>query len=97
MEKGSAGGEVCPVAATPTLAVPVFTSRLAGTAADNCVALTNVVASGLLFQVTRVLEVKPEPLAINVNPALPAAALFGEMVVNVRPGVVMVNGRSFES
>ena len=44
------------------------------------------------FQVTEVALENPDPLAVSVNAALPAAAVLGEMLVSVSGGAVMAKG-----
>ena len=50
-----------PGLATVTAAVPVVAIKLAGTAAVNCVALTNVVVSAEPFHCTTLPETKALP------------------------------------
>jgi hypothetical protein len=56
------------------LAIAMFE---AGTVAVNRKALTNVVSSGLLFQLTTAPETKPVPFTVRVNCGPPGAALVG--------------------
>jgi hypothetical protein len=83
MVKGSAGGEVWPGEVTSTEACPGVAIKPAGTAAISCTALTKVVFNGLPFQVTTVLLVNPDPVAVRVKAGPPEGALSGEMLVRV--------------
>jgi len=62
--------------------VPGSATRLAGILALICVVEPNVVPRRTPFHVIWVVLVKPLPLAVRVNPGLPAAAAFGEMLVS---------------
>lgn len=66
---------------TVTLAAPTLAKSLAGRAAVNCVALTNVVARSAPFQRTTAPLTKLEPLTVNVNALLPAIVAFGFKLV----------------
>jgi hypothetical protein len=73
---------------TVTAAVLAEAMAAAGTAAVNCVALTNVVVPAVPPKLTVEPVTKFVPLIVSVNAAPPAAALLGEIVVIV--GVVIV-------
>src|ERR1700693_3608518 len=62
---------------TFTSATPAEARSLAGTAAVNCVALTNVVESAAPFHCTTEPETKPEPFTVNVSAPAPARAVDG--------------------
>src|SRR5258708_5055402 len=62
---------------TETLAAPGCASRLAGTAAVNCVGLPNVVVSESPFHCTVAPVTKFAPVTLSVNPAAPAVAEAG--------------------
>jgi hypothetical protein len=79
--------DVRPPFATETAAVPAVAIRPAGTAAVNCVALTNVVASAVVFQYTAEVETNPVPFTVNGNPAPPAAADGGFRLLITGGGV----------
>jgi hypothetical protein len=81
-----------PPPVTLTLAVPALASRLAGTAAVNCVELTNVVVSAVPFHCTVDPDAKPVPKADSVNAALPATAEPGLRLVTVNPLMENVAG-----
>ena len=70
-------GDVTPPEDTAIVAVPEVAIRLAGTEAVSCVALTNVVVSGVPFQSTTAVEANPLPFTVNVNPGPPAVTLDG--------------------
>jgi hypothetical protein len=70
-----------PGACTVTVAVPETVIRLAGTAALNCVADTNVVLSAEPFHCTLSPLTKFVPLTVSVNPAPPATAVPGDRPV----------------
>jgi hypothetical protein len=72
--KVTAADELPPGFVTTMFAVPAAAMRLAGTAAVNCVALTNVVSSAFVFQYTEEFERKPEPFTVIGNAAPPAVA-----------------------
>jgi hypothetical protein len=78
--------EIVAPAATVTLTLPATAIRLAGTAALNCVALINVVASGELFHCTVSPETKPAPVTSAL--AAPAVAELGARAVMAREGVI---------
>ena len=73
-----------------TDAVPDEAIRAAGTAAVSCPALTKVVTRLLPFQVTWLPLVKPVPLTVRVNAAVPATAELGDRLVRVA-AALMVN------
>jgi len=87
-----AGPEFVAQVPTVTEAVPGVAMSAAGTVALSCVALTNVVASGLPFQFTVEVETKFVPFTVSVNCGPPAAAQFGlsELIVGA---VLMVMTR----
>src|SRR5437899_4360961 len=62
---------------TEILAAPGCASRLAGTAAATCVALTNVVVRESPFHCTMAPEAKLAPATLSVNPWPPAVADAG--------------------
>ena len=70
-----------------TDAVPGETSSAAGTIADSCPELTNVVWSAVPFQVTStgagVSEGKFAPRTVSVKVGLPACAELGDRLVRV--------------
>jgi len=73
---------------TVTAELPAEAIAAAGMAAVNCVALTNVVAGALPPKLTIEAATKFVPLMVSVKPsALPATALFGEIVVIVGVGL----------
>src|ERR1017187_7106879 len=82
MVKGSAFDVPTPGLVTVTWATPTEAMSLAGTAAVNCVALTNVVVSAAPFHCTTEPETKPEPLTVKMNPPAPATALDGASEVS---------------
>jgi hypothetical protein len=69
--------EVTPLSTTVTVAVPGAAMRLAGTWAVNCVALTKVVVSAVVFHRTTALETNPDPFTVSVKEGPPAAAELG--------------------
>src|SRR5215471_8302876 len=78
-------------------AFPGVPTADAGTMAVNCVALTNVVVSGVPLKVITVVAVKPEPFTVRVKLALPATILFGDSVVIVICGIAdITKGILFE-
>src|ERR1035437_3483424 len=77
MVNGSAFDVPTPGLVTVTCATPTEAMSLAGTAAVNCVALTNVVVSATPFHCTAEPETKPEPFAVTVGAPAPATALDG--------------------
>jgi len=81
-----------PADVTPTCAIPGFAISDAGTVAVSWVALPKEVASTLPFQVTTAPLVNPVPFAVKVNCGPPDTAVFGEMLVSVSVGAVIVNG-----
>ena len=72
-----------------TDAVPAEAIKAAETAAVSCPALTKVVTRGLPFHVTWLPLVKPVPLTVRVNAAVPATAELGDRLVRVA-GALMV-------
>ena len=68
---------------TVTAGVPAEAMLAAGMAAVNCVELTKVVASADPPKLTIEAATKFVPLIVSVKAALPATALFGEIVVIV--------------
>jgi hypothetical protein len=84
---------------TVTLDVPELAMSLAGTAAVNCVALTNVVVSAAPFHRTIEPLMKFVPVTVNVNAAPAAVAEVGEIAPSVGTGLfaaVTVNVSAFE-
>jgi hypothetical protein len=55
----------------------------------SCDVETKVVLSGEPFHVTTVPLENPEPVAVSVNAAPPATAVFGEMLVRVSAGLIV--------
>jgi hypothetical protein len=86
-----AAGEVPAESFTVTLAVPAVAIRLAGTAAVNCVALTNVVVNAVLPHCTVAPEIKFAPFTVRANAAPPAVADEGERLVIVGGAWLIVN------
>jgi len=82
--------DVAPHPATVIEAVPGVAMSEAGTVAVSFVEETNVVASGLPFQFTVVLETKLLPFTVSVNCGPPAAVQVGlsELIVGVVPIVI---------
>src|SRR5436190_2084849 len=76
---------------TVTGAVPGVAMSLARICTWSWVPLTNVVDRSLPFQRTTDEVMKFVPVAVSVNPALPAAALGGEIEVSVGTGLMIVN------
>ena len=76
---------------TVTAAVPAEAIAAAGTAAVNCVALTNVVAGAVPLKLTVVAGTKFVPLIVSVKAAPPAMALFGEIEVIVGVGLELTD------
>src|SRR5438093_12620278 len=58
-------------------AVPATAIFAAGTVAVSCELLTNVVASGVPFQLTVAPETKPVPLTVSVKSGPPGATAEG--------------------
>jgi hypothetical protein len=87
--------DVTPPDATDTCAVPAKRSRFPGTAAVNWLAFTTVVASGAPFHCAVASEAKPLPFTVRVNAPLPAAALFGLMLL-IAGGGSTVKGSAFD-
>jgi len=77
---------------TVTAGVPAEAMAAAGMAAVNCVALTNVVLRAVPPKVTIEAATKFVPLIVSVKAALPAAALFGEIVLIVGAGLDPLGG-----
>ena len=75
---------------TTTCTVPALAMFDAGTVAVNWVLLTKFVVSALPFQRIFAPETKPFPVAVMVNPALPAVALAGLRNVNAEEIVCVV-------
>lgn len=74
---------------TMMLALPAAEIKLAGTSAVTCVALKNVVASGVPFHCTVAPERKLVPVTVSVKAGLPALAEFGASdVMAGRAGVM---------
>jgi hypothetical protein len=71
---------------TVTVVVPPVATSDAETAAVNCVALTNVVVSEVVFHLTTEALTKLVPLTVSVNAAPPVIAEVGESVVMVGTG-----------
>ncbi len=80
-----------PEFAAVTFTLPTLAIRPAGTAAVNCVALTNVVVRAVPFQSTLAPERKFVPLTVSVNAAPPARAEVGLRPVMVGVGTLIVN------
>src|ERR1017187_7288788 len=91
MVKGSAFDVPTPGLVTVTWATPTEAMSLAGTAAVNCVALTNVVVSAAPFHCTTEPETKPEPFTVNGNAPAPATAVDGasEVSTGVADGLLV--------
>jgi hypothetical protein len=81
---------------TVTWAVPAVAMSPAAMAAVSWVAETKVVARGLPFQRTTELELKPLPVTVSVNAALPAYAVAGLRLVVVGTGLLTVKDSAFE-
>jgi len=71
-------------------AVPAVAMRAAGTMAVSCVAETNVVASGLPFQLTVEPETKLVPFTVNVNCTPPAGAHVGLSALIVGLALIVI-------
>jgi hypothetical protein len=95
--------EASPPEVTVTGIVPAVAIKLDGTAAVNCVLLTNVVARADPFHCTTAPDENPLPFTVSVSPGPPAVALFGEIELTagriekfaafeVDPPVVKVTG-----
>src|ERR1035437_10546046 len=82
MVNGSAFDVPPPGLVTVTCAIPTEAMSPAGTAAVNCVALTNVVVSAAPFHCTTDPETKPEPFTVTVNPPAPETAVDGDSEVS---------------
>ena len=96
MMNDSGAGEVWPDCCTSTKAVPARAIKPAGTVALSCAAEMKVVANADPFHVTVVALVKPPPLTRRVNCAPPAAVVFGERLVRVNGGALIVNVAALE-
>ena len=81
---------------TTTDAVPTDAISVAGTAAVNCVALTNVVTRFAPFHCTIAVFRKLLPFTVSVNAGPPAIAEFGTSDVSAATGVVISNISVFE-
>jgi hypothetical protein len=81
--------EVAPLETTVTVAVPAVVIRFAGTVAVNCVALTNVVESGVLLHCTIALEANPVPFTVSVNVGPPAVVVFGLTELVTGPAAIV--------
>ena len=79
-----------------TAAVPAVAMSGAGTAAINCVALTNVVVRATPFHCTTAPVTKPEPLTVSVNAALPAIAVVCPSDPRTGTGLLIVNVSGLE-
>jgi len=89
------GLEVAPPGAglvTVTANVPVETMLEAGMATVNCVELTNVAVGAAPPKLAIEAATKFVPLIVSVKAALPATALFGEIVVIVGVGLDPLDG-----
>jgi hypothetical protein len=75
--------------ATDTVAVPAEATRLAGTAAINCVALMNVVVRAVPFHCTVHPLTSPDPFTISVKAFPPAVADEGLKVLIIGPGLIV--------
>jgi hypothetical protein len=75
---------------TTTDAVPTEAMSVAGTAAVNCVALTNVVTRFAPFHCTIAVFSKLLPFTVSVNAGPPAIAEFGESEASAGTGVETV-------
>ena len=78
---------------TVTCEVPLAATSDDGTAAVNCVELTYVVDRAAPFQLKTLPWMKPVPVAIRVNAALPATADVGEIDCSAGTGFPMVRVR----
>jgi hypothetical protein len=72
---------------TVTASVPAEAMVATGMAAVNCVEFTNVVAGADPPKLTVEAATKFVPLTASVKAALPAKAVFGEIVVTVGVGL----------
>lgn len=82
---------VPPAFVTVILMLPALAIRLAGTAAVNCVALTNVVVSAVPFQLTVAPERKLVPFTVRVNADPPSVAEVGLRLVMAGVGMLIGN------
>src|SRR6266566_2635019 len=82
---------------TVTAAKSTRLDMLAGTDAVNCVALTNVVASGEPFHSTVAPGTNLAPLTVNVNAGTPSVAALGVRLVRVAAGGLIVNSAWLEA
>jgi hypothetical protein len=78
------------VTVTPSISTEAI--AVAGMAAVNCVALTNVVVAAIPPKLTIEAAMKFVPLIVRVKAALPTAALLGEIVVMVGAGLDPFDG-----
>jgi hypothetical protein len=84
---------------TKTAGVPTLATSVARIVAITCVEFTNVVALFAPPKFTSAPLTKPVPFTVNVNPADPAAIVFGDNDVTVGTGfsaAVMVNVAEFD-
>ncbi len=81
---------------TVTLTLPALAMSEARMAAVNCVALTNVVVRALPPKFTTEFATKPVPFTVKLNPAPPAVALVGEMLVIVGTGLFTMKLTAFD-
>lgn len=75
---------------TVTEAVPTVAILAAGTRVDNCVALIYVVVNVTPFHLMTEVVTKFVPFVINVKEPEPAVAMFGERLLKVGNGLVLV-------
>ncbi len=80
-----------PVFTTVMLAFPALAIKFTGTAAVNCVGLTNVVTSAAPFHCTAAPERKPVPLTVSVNAGPPALTEAGLRLLMTGVGPLMGN------
>ena len=80
---------------TVTCTVPTLTMSVAGIAAVNCVAVTNV-GRALPFHRTTEPGMKFEPVIVNANAGPPAFALDGARELMTGAGLRMLNKSEFE-
>lgn len=71
-------------------ATPADVILAAGTRADNCVALINVVVRAVPFHLMEEVVTKFVPLAISVKDPAPAVAVLGEMLASAGIGLLLV-------
>ena len=70
--------------------------RLADTAAVSCVDVTKLVLNGVPFHVTTMPLAKPEPLTVSVKAGPPATAEFGDRLVRVICGGLILKINAFD-